>query len=390
LATVVLENVAANSLELDLATEDIEQSASLVTDKADYAPTDTVLISGSDFTPNENYTLTISSTDEPPVNFEAQVTADENGAFVYAYQLDGTYRPNYKVEARNQSGVIVATVTFTDTNGSADACPDDGDWIKFDLIDADTSRTHTTDSGYVIDMVCIKAEDSTVNLPGGSTCHSVSGLDTQTATITEGDLSSSCKNLSHVSFHKAVISTPTNINSIFECWEPDPENEGKYIAYFGWENKSGVEQNIPYGSNNSITPNSYESYFPTFFGIPTDGPRPGRTPFYPNAAITIPNWDGGNIVWKLTDQGTATAGLPGPRCPEIPRPICGDGIIDDEEECDYGELNGDSICSKDCTLIRECWSDMAANGEFEIPEVTDPLGWDIFPSAEVPGWIAEW
>ncbi|MBM3205237.1 hypothetical protein FJZ41_00070 [Candidatus Shapirobacteria bacterium] len=115
LNAIILDNVAASSLELDLATEDVEQSASLVTDKADYAPTDTVLISGSNFNPNETYTLIISSQDEPQVNFEAQVTADENGTFVFAYQLDGNYRPNYKVEAKDKDGKIIASTTFTDT-----------------------------------------------------------------------------------------------------------------------------------------------------------------------------------------------------------------------------------------------------------------------------------
>ena len=112
---VILKNTEADSIPLDLTSADIEQSASLVTDKTDYAPTDTALISGSGFNPNETYTLIISSTDEPPVNFEAQVTADENGTFVYAYQLDGNYRPNYKVIITTKGGKVIAQTTFTDS-----------------------------------------------------------------------------------------------------------------------------------------------------------------------------------------------------------------------------------------------------------------------------------
>ncbi|PIP17182.1 MAG: hypothetical protein COX44_01285, partial [Candidatus Portnoybacteria bacterium CG23_combo_of_CG06-09_8_20_14_all_37_13] len=111
---VILKNVEADSIPLDLVSENIEGSATLVTDKADYAPTDTALISGSGFNPGEIYTLIISSTDEPPVNFEAQVTADENGTFVYAYQLDGNYRPNYKVEVF-LGGSLIASTMFTDS-----------------------------------------------------------------------------------------------------------------------------------------------------------------------------------------------------------------------------------------------------------------------------------
>lgn len=116
LNAVVLKNVEADSIELDLVSADIEGSATLVTDKADYAPTDTVLITGSGFSPNTEYTLVISSTDEPAVNFETKITTNENGGLVYAYQLDGTYRPNYKVEVRDSTGTVVATVTFTDSS----------------------------------------------------------------------------------------------------------------------------------------------------------------------------------------------------------------------------------------------------------------------------------
>lgn len=113
LSIVLLENTSAPSIDLD--SYETQGSASLVTDKPDYAPTDTVLISGTDFNSGETYTLVITSEDEPPVHFETQVTADENGSFVYAYQLDGNYRPNYKVEAKDSSGNIAATTTFTDS-----------------------------------------------------------------------------------------------------------------------------------------------------------------------------------------------------------------------------------------------------------------------------------
>ncbi|MFA6383463.1 MAG: DUF4215 domain-containing protein [Parcubacteria group bacterium] len=115
LNTVVVENVKAKSLDLDaIDPENVEQTAKLATDKADYAPTDTAIISGTGFIPGQIYTLVISSKDVPPITKKVDVTADENGQFVYAYQLDGTYRPDYKVEAKNDSGDVVAEVTFTD------------------------------------------------------------------------------------------------------------------------------------------------------------------------------------------------------------------------------------------------------------------------------------
>lgn len=125
LQAVILQNIEAESLNLDNV--DPSNSATLTTDKADYAPTDTAVITGTGFTSGETYTLTISSDDPPPTSMTAEVTADENGSFVYAYQLDGTYRPNYKVEAKSNSTTIAET-SFTDS--PAAGCYNDGQGVN--------------------------------------------------------------------------------------------------------------------------------------------------------------------------------------------------------------------------------------------------------------------
>lgn len=115
-----------------------------------------------------------------------------------------------------------------------------------------------------------------------------------------------------------VVPEPTvpAVDAIFECWEPDPQNEGMYIAHFGYENQTGEAQTIPFGSNNSVTPGSYQSFFPERFDENADGPRAGRTGFYPDTAVQIPNWDGEAIVWNLPG-GSETASLDDSlRCPE--------------------------------------------------------------------------
>ncbi|HLM84153.1 MAG TPA: hypothetical protein VK254_03015, partial [Candidatus Bathyarchaeia archaeon] len=116
LETVVVNNVKAKSLDLKkIDPENVEQTAKLATDKADYAPTGTAIITGTGFIAGETYTLIISSNDEPPVSKTVQVTADKTGQFVYAYQLDGNYRPDYKVESKDSTGDVIASVTFTDS-----------------------------------------------------------------------------------------------------------------------------------------------------------------------------------------------------------------------------------------------------------------------------------
>lgn len=123
----VLKNVSANSLDLGATAQ--EQSAVLTTNKSDYAPTDTALITGTGFTPGATYTLLITSVQN--YSFSTQVVADSSGNIAYAYQLDGTFRPFYKVEAIDGSGTVIATTTFLDgptNNESAnlDQCANKG------------------------------------------------------------------------------------------------------------------------------------------------------------------------------------------------------------------------------------------------------------------------
>jgi len=107
----------------------------LATDKADYAPTEVVVITGYGFAPNTQYTLRIYSSDEPAVDVSYQITTDENGSFTYSYQLDGTYRPNYTVELYDSSGFIVATTTFLDHSGME---------VKINNDDATTNSLNVT------------------------------------------------------------------------------------------------------------------------------------------------------------------------------------------------------------------------------------------------------
>jgi len=113
LAVVIVEETQAELAPVD--------NACLITDKPDYAPKEKVLISGSGFVAGATYILVISSQDNPPVTHEAQVTANENGEFFYSYQLDGIYRPDYKVEAKDKDGNVVATTTFTDSRTTVSA-----------------------------------------------------------------------------------------------------------------------------------------------------------------------------------------------------------------------------------------------------------------------------
>jgi len=121
LKAVILENTDSETVnEYDFSSSEYS-SATLITDKADYAPTDTVLITGNGFVPNKEYGIEITS-DTGNFKFGDKVTSDESGGLFYAYQLDGTYRPNYKVEVRDGS-IIISSVTFTDSASPAIVWP---------------------------------------------------------------------------------------------------------------------------------------------------------------------------------------------------------------------------------------------------------------------------
>lgn len=92
----------------------------LVTDKADYAPTEVAVVTGNGFKALTEYTLKITS-DNLEVSY--QITTDLNGSFTYSYQLDGTYRPTYFVQAFDLSGNLVAATTFLDHNNHPTETP---------------------------------------------------------------------------------------------------------------------------------------------------------------------------------------------------------------------------------------------------------------------------
>ena len=114
LNTFVAPNTKASSVDLDSINPENISTAKLATDKADYYSTDTAIITGTGFIPGQTYILKISSSDTPPTSKSVEVTADENGQFVYAYQFDGTYRPDYTVVAKNTDGDVIAKTSFTD------------------------------------------------------------------------------------------------------------------------------------------------------------------------------------------------------------------------------------------------------------------------------------
>lgn len=110
----ILENTLADTINEDTVTVNSDGSATITTDKADYAPTDTVLITGNGFLPDISYLIEITS-ETGNYLFSDVVITDSKGEIIYAHQLDGTYRPFYRAEVKDSLGRVVAFVDFTDS-----------------------------------------------------------------------------------------------------------------------------------------------------------------------------------------------------------------------------------------------------------------------------------
>jgi uncharacterized repeat protein (TIGR01451 family) len=123
IAATILQNTTVDTSTIDQydLTYQTDGSATISTDKLDYAPTDSVLITGVGFIAGKTYTINVTSSDAPPVNFSDSVTANDKGEIVYSYQLDGNFRPNYQVAVKDLERVVASTM-FTDSSGSLSQC----------------------------------------------------------------------------------------------------------------------------------------------------------------------------------------------------------------------------------------------------------------------------
>lgn len=197
----------------------------------------------------------------------------------------------------------------------------------------------------------------------------------------------------------------TPLSRILECVLDN--GDGTHTAFLGYENRTDAVIDLPVGSTDagenrfsgceilSFNSGSQElagDMQPTEFfhdWNELDG-RPGRSPFYPNAAFSIDfssscaGGDSGQIVWTMGVSGyvgTATMNSNSTPCPEV----CGDGILQDGqdepeeereleraaaeeaevriEECDDGNTENGDGCDENCMIEPFCGDGMLDEGE---------------------------
>lgn len=100
---------------------DVSFTATVTSDKLDYAPTSTAIFTGLGFLPNENVVLKVKNLDQPCNTVSADssylpwtVTADANGDFVTAWTVCDCPGDSLRLKATGQTSGQIAYVYFSD------------------------------------------------------------------------------------------------------------------------------------------------------------------------------------------------------------------------------------------------------------------------------------
>jgi hypothetical protein len=85
----------------------------IVSDQIDYAPGETVTLTGANWLAGESVQIVVNDSAGQTWNYSAGVTADDAGNFTNQFQLPNSFIANYTATATGTSGAV-ATTTFTD------------------------------------------------------------------------------------------------------------------------------------------------------------------------------------------------------------------------------------------------------------------------------------
>ena len=382
--------------------QDPASSAQIKTDKDDYAPTETVVISGEGFAPHSLLVLKVIWPDGFLRNSKGEigqadaVTADEKGAFVFNYDLRGEGQTGeYRIEIVDQSGQLLQSAVFTDTP-PAGCCP---------------------------------PFPTSPQCPFPGQCSRPTSTPTPNATPTPRPTSTPTPTPTSVPTPGSWDKSSLSFNSFFGCQANDCTLVKAKICNWGDRNMAGTSTWEVYwiatgnpkngaivgsGTINALAKGQCQvlEFIPTVSGN------------YMFKAYQRPGHPGTGSLWSEqcrvsgcqpqptvtstpTPTPTATPTViptltltPTPTATVTPTPTtgpghntCGNGRIDhDWEECDDGNLIDGDGCSSGCQL-EVCVLDknIVLNGSFESPVVSHPQEWQIYPSGAAGlGWWVDW
>src|SRR5829696_6983436 len=88
-------------------------SPTIQSDKEDYPPADTVILTGSGWQPGETVNINVNDDEGQTWNRNVDVTADASGNISDSFNLPDWFVATYSVKATGASGAV-ATTSFTD------------------------------------------------------------------------------------------------------------------------------------------------------------------------------------------------------------------------------------------------------------------------------------
>ncbi|WP_291983732.1 Ig-like domain-containing protein [Luteitalea sp.] len=204
-------------------------------------------------------------------------------------------------DAQNRTGTATRNVTVDNTAPTLTLTSPANNSV--------TGTASATVAGTVTDASAVTVTVNGTNVPVTSGAFSTSvplvvGTNTITVVATDaaGNQSTQTRTVTYTTGPTLAV------RPILECVvELSPTS---FVAYFGYLNDNSVAVTIPVGANNRFTPTPEGRGQPTVF-------QPGRTPFYPNAAFSVP-FNGSNLVWTLrgpdNSTRTSTASSGSTRC----------------------------------------------------------------------------
>jgi len=404
-----------------------EFNPSVSTDKDDYPPTGTVILTGKDFPANTELRIKVTWPDGQVRSASGEIgqtdtaKTDDQGNLTFFYPLRGEGQEGeYLVEIINGETVLV-TIRFTDQLPLPNIVVNEfysygsSDWVE--LYSGESGNIDL--SGWVIDdeaeSVMLTISSGTSISPGGYLVFNVgerlnNGGDTITLKNPSGNLVDS---VSYGGNSSNDVSIPGSGESANRCpngtgsWTilstltsgsandcPDSGSDGQSSEVVcpagdvkaNWSDDSEAWV-LEYGSHTiggDATTVTWTSFFGTAcvkYGTEKTEGIDGQT-----GSFTKPGQhDLSHIVLYYS---TVT-----PTPTDIPEePVCGNGIVEGNEQCDDGNtLDGDN-CSSSCQweLVCEPERELAINGGFETP-VVGSQKWDIFDSGTPGlGWTVNW
>lgn len=482
-------NQGSQKLGLDLGPSETDETSaqlkpSISTDKDDYAPEETVTISGSNFPASIDVLIKVTWPDgivrdsAGLVDSSDTITTDEEGSFTYLYSLRGEGQEGEYLVEVFQGETVLATKIFTDTvdkvtichatashsnpytvnqpNKTADVQGHDGHngpiWYSgitivwgdiippFDYSGGSYPGKNWTTEGQAIwnndceilppEPVCgngqMEGEEECDdgNTDDGDGCSANCAIEEEECVegptwadelisdsqgtlysggaITDPIRTDPQKTLGAADGNFYSLGLGGEIILKFSHYIENVSGDDLSVHETTWNRIDDIEEKAEVYVSNNGSNWLYLGEASSFSDGDGDTIRDGVTYFDFDNLAEKPTWI--NYV-KLVESSVGQAGyddgfdldaVDGVHglCEEPgDHGTCGNGVVEENEQCDDGNQNNDDYCSNDCQRNSVCLPDvnMLVNGGFEIPVVTHAKGWDIYDSGTAGlGWTVEW